>query len=133
MGAAHAVTEGGSVPIFKRENHMNANVELPVTCIPPPRVTTVELVLARTKRAIREILVAAHEARRMQAARVIHQYRHLCYTTVDKQTEPCARAERSFASKAIWYGPIAKDANVAIPKTDLARILPPAKASHASQ
>src|SRR6185437_1049622 len=133
MGVARVVTGEGSVPDLKREKFMSANVELPVRYAPPARVTTVELVLARTKRAIREILVAAHEARRMQAARVIHQYRHLCDATADKQTEPRARAERSLASKAIWYGPIAKDANVAIPKTDLTRILPPAKASHASQ
>ena len=58
---------------------------------------------------------------------------HLSDATPDKQTEPRAPTERSFASKAIWYGPIAKDANVAIPKTNLARILPSSKASHASQ
>ena len=112
---------------------MSAKVEILVTCGPPARVTTVESVLARAKRAIREILVAAHEARRMQAARVIHQYRHLCDTTADKQTEPRAPTERSFASKAIWYGLIAKDASVTIQKTNLAQILPSSKASHASQ
>ena len=121
------------MPDLKREKFMSANVQSPVTCGPLPRVTTVESVFARSKRAIRAILVAAHEARRMQAARVIHQYRHLCDAAADNRTEPRARAERSFASEAIWYGPIAKDANVAIQKTSLAHILPSSKASHVTQ